>query len=65
MRNKFGLDTQDKDDQEEVANNNFYKILHPDFKYNISDVLKDPKLTLSDFKKKYLGHKNQKKPIIK
>jgi hypothetical protein len=29
MRNKFGLNAEDKDDQEEVANNNFFKTLHP------------------------------------
>lgn len=65
MRDRFGLTVEDKDDQEEVANNSFFKTLHPEFKYNISDVLKNPHLTLADFKKDYMGFKQQKKPIIK
>lgn len=47
MRDRMGLTAKDKDDKEEVANNNFFKVLHPEFQYNVSDVLKNPNLTVS------------------
>ena len=65
MRDHFGLTAEDEDDHEEVANNNFFKKMHPNFTHDISDVLKNPKLTLEKFKKDYLGQKKERSPLVK
>ena len=44
MRDHYGLTARDEDNKEEVANNNFFKKMHPGFNENISDVLKNPNL---------------------
>lgn len=39
--------------------------MHPGFTENITDVLKNPNLGITEFKSKFLGIKSPKKPIIK
>lgn len=65
MKDHYGLTAEDEDDHEEVANNNFFRKMHPNFTLNISDVLKDPALSLEKFKANYLGIKKKRNPIIK
>lgn len=65
MKNYYGLSIQEEDNQEEKANNKFFCDLYPNFKYEISEVLKDPSMTVNKFKRQYLGYKPVKKPIFK
>ena len=46
MKEQYGLTVEDEDDREEVENDNFFKKMHPEFHHNISEILKDPHLTL-------------------
>ena len=39
--------------------------MHPEFNHDLSEVLKNPNLTVSEFKKVYLGCQEKKKPIVK
>lgn len=66
MKNAFGLSVQEEDDTEEVANNSFFRKLHPEFTQDISEVFKREKdLGVNKFKKVYLGFVPEKKPIVK
>ena len=42
MKSFYGLSIEEKDDHEEIANNNFFKQMHPGFKEDISEVFKNP-----------------------
>jgi hypothetical protein len=67
MKNKYGISNEDSDNEEEVKNNLFWKKIHPEFgALELSEVLiNDKNITLNNFKKKYLGYKEEKKPIVK
>ncbi len=67
MKNKYGICLEDSDNQEEIKNNEFWKKMHPEFAgLELSQVLmNDKNMTVSGFKRKYLGYKEQKKPIVK
>jgi hypothetical protein len=51
MKNAYGLSIQEEDNTEEKANNNFFRGLYPNFKLDISEVLRDPDMSVHRFKK--------------
>ena len=54
MKDFYGLSAQEVDNVEERANNKFFNHIYPNFKLEISEVLKDPKMSVHKFKKQYL-----------
>ena len=66
MKNAFGLSVQEEDDTEQIANNIFFRKVHPEFTEDISEVFKRNKdLGVNKFKKVYLGFKPERRPIVK
>jgi hypothetical protein len=51
MKNSYGLSMQEEDNTEEKANNNFFRSLYPSFKLEISEVLRNPNMSVHRFKK--------------
>ena len=65
MKEYCGLNAVEEDNSEEVQNNNFFQKLYPEFQDEVTTVLQNPNLTIASFRTKYLGYKQQKKPIVK
>ena len=51
FKNYYGLTKKEEDDKEEKANNKFFNQLYPAFTQEISEILKNPNMTVSQFKK--------------
>ena len=64
-KTKYGLTLDPEDTTEEQNNDKFFSFIHPEFKHDLSHILRNSNISILDFKKQYLGHVPQKRPIVK
>ena len=57
MKEDCGMNAVEEDNTEEIKNNQYFKKMYPIFQGDFTEIMKNPEISLSDFKTSFLGVK--------
>jgi len=63
LKFNMGLSHIENNNHQEILNNQFFSMLHPQVTTPISEIFKEKSMTVTKFQQKYLGYKNLKKSV--